>query len=89
MTDRPSENLWVLIRAGKPVVRFPSLQGAQQFFNQLRFNTLSRITAAAVFGPGGEAWYCAGSREGQWIRDDDRRERERQAAEADSGDAAA
>lgn len=89
ITGRPSENPWVLIRSGKPVVRFPSLQGAQQFFNQLRFNSPSRITGAAVFGPGGEAWYCQGERFASWGRDDGRRKREAASEGAESGDAAA
>lgn len=83
---RLSENPWVLVRAGRPVVRFPSLDGAKQFFNQLRFNALLRVTDAAVFGPDGEAWYCQGSREGSWTRDDGRRKR---AATSDGGESGA
>lgn len=66
---------WVLIRRDKPVVRFGSLGNARQFYDHLRFNG-PRQPDAAIFGPGGEAWYCRGSKEGFWARDDNRRKRE-------------
>ncbi len=66
---------WVLIRKDKPVLRFAALSEGKEFYNHLRFNG-PRQPDAAIFGPGGEAWYCWGSKEGHWTRDDGRRKRE-------------
>lgn len=73
---------WVLLRRDKPVVRFGDLGAAKRFHDQLRWNG-KRQPDAAVFGPGGEAWYCGGSREAHWTRDDARRKREDGAAPAE------
>jgi len=70
-TDKP----WVLLRKDKPLLRFEALSDAKKLFDQLRFNG-PRQPDAAIFGPGGEAWYCRGSKEGYWVRDDKRRKRE-------------
>jgi hypothetical protein len=67
--------LWVLLRRDKPVTRFGDLGAAKKFYDNLRFNG-PRQPDAAVFGPGGEAWYCRGTREGFWMRDDAARKRE-------------
>jgi hypothetical protein len=77
MPADPSETPWVLVRRGrdKPVLRFSALGKAKAFFDQLRFNG-PRQPDAAIFGPGGEAWYCRGSKEGYWVRDEERRKRE-------------
>jgi hypothetical protein len=71
----PSETPWVLIRRDKPRTYFGSLDGAKKFYDQLRFNG-GRQPDAAIFGPGGESWYCRGSKEAYWVRDDERRKRE-------------
>lgn len=83
-TPRPDKP-WVLIRKGKPPLYFEALPLAQRFYDQLRFNGGGREDAA-VFGPGGEAWYCRRFRTARWVRDDDRRPRE---AAAEAEDAAA
>jgi hypothetical protein len=73
-TDRP-ELPWVLLRKGRPAVRFAALPLAQRFYDQLRHNAGVQEDAA-IFGPNREAWYCARVRTAYWIRDDDRRKRE-------------
>lgn len=67
---------WVLIQKGAPPWPFDTREKAQRVFNQRRFNSAKPIADAALFGPGGESWYCTGTRFGQWERDDDRRKRE-------------
>jgi hypothetical protein len=76
MATDPSLTPWVLLRKDKPRVYFGSLDGAKKFFDHLRFNG-PRQPNGAIFGPGGEGWYCGGSKEASWHRDDERRKRER------------
>lgn len=66
---------WVLLRKDKPLLRFEALGDAKRFYDQLRYNG-PRQPDGAIFGPGGEAWYCWGSKEGSWGRDDGRRKKE-------------
>jgi len=56
------QNPWVLIRKDKPRSDFGSLDGAKKFYDRLRANG-GRQPDAAIFGPGGESWYCWGSKE--------------------------
>ena len=65
---------WVLLRRGKPRLRFAERMEAMRFYDQLRRNATQ--PSAALFGPSGEAWYCAPERHAQWQRDDGRRRRE-------------
>ncbi len=67
---------WVLLRKGKPAWRFPSRERGQGQYDSLRFNAGRPIADAALFGPGGEAWYCRGNRYAEWHRDDERRRRQ-------------
>jgi hypothetical protein len=82
----PPGDPWVLVRKGKPPVRKPTFAEAKRFYDQLRFNSFV-AEDAAVFGPGGEAWYCRRFRDSTWVRDDDRRKREavKEHAEEDDG----
>ena len=73
---------WVLLRKGKPVIRFAERELGQRFFDRQRYNAGAQPDAALV-GPEAEAWYCAGTRWGQWVRDDERRRRA--VAEEDEG----
>lgn len=75
MADKP-DLPWVLIRKGSPPWPFATREKAKAQFNSLRFNAPKAIADAALFGPGGEAWYCRGNRWGEWFRDDARRKRE-------------
>lgn len=72
---------WVLLRHGAPVVRFDSRERAQRFWDGLRRNRLQE-SDAALFGPDGEAWYCPRWRTAEWVRDDDRRKREKRGEDA-------
>lgn len=78
--DRP-DLPWVMLRRGKPPLRFLTLELAKRFYDQLRFNRPVGEDAA-VFGPGGEAWYCPRWRAASWVRDDARRRREAAPEEA-------
>jgi hypothetical protein len=76
---------WVLIRKGHPLTRFGSCEGGKRFFDTLRFNRGGGADAA-LFGPGGAAWYCRGVRWGSWERDDDRRKRQPETEPVDDGE---
>lgn len=54
---------------------FATREAAMKMFDSMRFNSRSPIQDAGLFGPGGEAWWCAGTRYAQWNRDDERRKR--------------
>lgn len=74
--DRP-DLPWVLLRKGYPATRHLTRELGQRFYNALIFGQQGwKQPEAGLFGPGGEAWYRRG-RHGEWVRDDDRRRREK------------
>ena len=73
MTASPDKP-WVLLRKRHPQIRFATGEAGRKFYDQLRFNAGAGADEA-LFGPGGEAWYCGRFRWATWIRDDARRMR--------------
>lgn len=80
----PIEPPWVLVRKGRPPMRFDSRERAQRAYNSLRFNA-GADSDAALYGPNGESWYCGRFRWSEWVRDDERRRR----ADAEVGESVA
>lgn len=72
------EKPWKLTQFMRGVRAWPfaTLEKAQKQFDQMRFNARAPIPDAAIFGPKGETWWCAGTRYAQWVRDDERRKRQ-------------
>lgn len=84
MAERP-DLPWVLLRRGKPLTRHLTRELGQKFYNSLIYGWAGwKEPEAALFGPGGEAWYRNG-RHGGWERDDARRGRERRPEDAEAG----
>lgn len=63
----PPEKPWVLVRKGKPPVRFITLAEAKRFYDASRFNLGSAEADATVFGPNHQRWTCGRYRHSQWL----------------------